>query len=146
SYRWWVRADSRNGTTGPWSAPTDFAIAPTAPAAPVPVGPSGILTTDQPTFTWSAVGGATSYDVWLTDLSAGEAGQVIGSSATTSLLAPSPLSRGSSYRWWVRADSANGTAGPWSAATDFAIAGLTAPVPSGPSGILTTDLPTFTWS
>src|SRR4029077_3450205 len=88
---------------------------------------------------------ATKYDVWLTDLTTG-IGQVIGSTATTSLAAPVALSPGHSYRWWVRADSSDGTSGPWSAPTDFAIAALSAPVPSGPSGTLTTDEPTFTWS
>src|SRR5205807_6389095 len=117
--RWWVRADG-DGMTGPWSAPTDFAI--TALAAPVRSGPAGTVTTDQPTFTWSAVPLASRYEVWLTDLTAGGAGRVIGNSVTTFLAAPATLSRGHSYRWWVRADSANGTTGPWSAATDFAIA------------------------
>jgi hypothetical protein len=130
SYRWWVRADS-GGTMGPWSAPTDFTIA--ALAAPVPSGPSGTLTTTQPIFSWLAVPLATKYEVWLTDLTSGGAGQVIGSSTTTSLIAPSTLSRGHSYRWWVRADSSNGTMGPWSAPTNFAIA----PASSAPTLVVT---------
>jgi hypothetical protein len=71
---------------------------------------------------------STKYDVWLTDLTTG-VGQVIGSTATTSLAAPAALSPGHSYRWWVRADSSDGTSGPWSAAADFAIA---PPVPVPP--------------
>src|SRR5262249_57791548 len=116
-YRWWVRAESSNGTLGSWSSPMHFAI--TALGTPIPAGPSGTLTTDQPTFSWSPVSLAVRYDVWVTDMSDGTLNGVIGSSTSTSLAAPSPLTPSHSYRWWVRAVSSNGTTGPWSASTDF---------------------------
>jgi hypothetical protein len=143
SYRWWVRGDSSSGATGPWSAPVDFTVA--ALAAPTPIGPSGAIATDQPTFTWSGVGLAAKYDVWLTDQTTG-IGQVIGSSTGTSLAAPAALSPGHSYQWWVRGDSQDGTLGPWSVATTFTVSALAAPTAIAPSGTITTDQPTFTWS
>jgi uncharacterized protein (TIGR03118 family) len=143
SFRWWVRADSTNGSAGAWSVPTEFAIS--ALGTPTPAGPSGTLTSDQPTFNWSAVGLSAHYDVWVSDLTTGVGG-VVGSSTTTSFADTAGLTPGHSFRWWVRADSTSGSAGSWSASTDFAIAALGTPTPSGPSGTLTSDQPTFSWS
>ena len=116
SFRWWVRADSTNGSAGSWSVPTNFAIA--ALGTPTPAGPTGTITTNPPTNDWSAVPLAIRKDVWFTDLTTGVAG-IIGSSSNTSLVAPASLNIGHSYRWWVRAVSTNGTVGSWSVPTDF---------------------------
>jgi hypothetical protein len=117
SFRWWVRTVSTNGATGSWSAPSDFSVA--LLGTPIPAGPSGTLTTSQPTYTWSDAALAAHYDVWLTDLTAKTPGGIIGSPASTSLTVSAPLIPGDSYRWWVRAVSVNGTANPWSVSTDF---------------------------
>jgi hypothetical protein len=142
-FRWWVRADSANGSAGPWSVPTDFAIAALTP--PVPAGPTGMVATDRPTFSWSAVSLAARYDVWVTDLSTGTGG-VAGSAVGTSFVDAAGLTPGHSFRCWVRAASVGGWLGPWSASMDFAVPGLGTPVPAGPSGTLTSSQPTFTWS
>jgi hypothetical protein len=123
--------------------PTDFAIA--ALGTPGPIGPSGTLSNDQPTFNWSAVGLAARYDIWVTDLNTGVGG-IVGNSTTTSFADTAGLTPGHSFRWWVRADSTNGSAGSWSVPTDFAIAALGTPTPAGPSGTLTTNPPTYAWS
>ena len=95
----------------------DFSIPPLG--TPVPTAPSGTITSNQPTFTWSAVPLAAGYDVWLTDLTSGSSA-IIGSSSTTFFTAPAPLTAGHLFRWWVRAKSNNGTLGSWSVAIDFA--------------------------
>jgi hypothetical protein len=143
SFRWWARAVSANGTAGPWSVSTDFGIV--ALNAPTLVAPNGLVNTDQPTYTWSPVALAARYDVWVTDLTTG-LGSIVGSSTVPSFVQPNNLAPGHGYRWWARADSTNGAGGPWSAPADFTIAPLTAPTPAGPSGTLTTDQPSFSWS
>ncbi len=99
SYRWWVRPLSSNGTSGTWSAATDFSIQ--ALTAPSQAGPNGNVS-GPPTFSWSAVAVEARYDVWVDDLTTG-ASQVLRKQSVvgTSWSAPS-LPSGHRYRWWVR--------------------------------------------
>src|SRR5262249_13698519 len=63
SYVAWVEAfDGTNQTRG-WSASYYFTI--TAPAAPSQLAPTGSSSDTTPTFSWSAVSGATSYELWV---------------------------------------------------------------------------------
>ena len=151
-YEWWVASVSSSGTSS-WSAGQTFALAPCRP--PRQSGPSGTIAVsagyDQPTFTWSSVSAAASYDIEVNDLTTGKVAFVstgIAAGATT-WTTPTALTTGHGYEWWVATISSNGTAF-WSAGQTFALAALPAPTQSGPASSGTAsagyDQPTFTWS
>jgi hypothetical protein len=143
AYQWTVRG--RNGDVfGPWSEPMGFTAYPKF-AAPVQLGPSGSVNSLKPTFSWSAVDGATGYDMWVYD-SGGT--KVIGASVTTGTThKPStPLIAGETYQWKVRAkDTGEGTT--WSGMMSFtANSPFAAPEQIGPTGTVSELKPTFTWN
>ncbi|MBX9679612.1 MAG: hypothetical protein K2X38_12680 [Gemmataceae bacterium] len=92
---------------------------------------------------------AVRYDVYLSNNTTG-AVQVLSSGNMAGVASPnwtSPaLSPGSNYTWWVRAVSADGSAGAWSTGKTFSTPSLGTPTLSGPPGVLATDTPTFAWS
>ena len=121
--RWWVQASTTPGA-GPWSEPMAF----TAGALPTVtlVSPSGALGTSTPTFTWNAVPGATSYELWVNDAAGGAridqsySAAAAGCGAGTGTCSVSPgvaLATGAGA-WWVQASSGSGP-GPWSTRLDF---------------------------
>jgi predicted phage tail protein len=149
-YRWWVRAVDVNGVPGPWSDPADlnyYTI-----AAPVLVGPTGSTLDSTPTLSWAPVTGATAYDVWVDDVTAGvsqiERNQSVAGisyTPTTSL----PMDH--AYRFWVRPIDADHNPGPWSTALDFAVSSLlattvTGPAGTGPGALVGTTMPAFSWT
>ena len=120
SYVAWVEAfDNTNQTRG-WSATFSFTI--TLPAVPSQIVPAGSTTNTMPTFSWGAVAGAASYDLWVDSITIPQAQIIRQQSLTTNSFTPStPLATGS-YRFWVRALNANGNASAWSGEVDFTIA------------------------
>jgi hypothetical protein len=139
SYTWWVRAISATGVAGPWSAGSDFSI---TLAAPTLGGPTGSLQNATPTFTWSAVPGATSYDVAVYNLAGS---QTLTRVSGTSFTPTTPLAIGG-YEWWVRAVVPNLSTGPWTDAGTFNVAPLAPVSPVGPGGAIQTALPTLLWN
>src|SRR5262249_26404506 len=129
-----------------WSAPQYFNIAPLA--APTTGDPTGAINTPAPTFSWSPVTGAAHYDLWVNDLSTGQ-GQVLRvpniSSTVFTPTASQALMPGASYVWWAGAVTTNGQATFWSSPQYFYIVAPTATA-SSPSGGISTDTPTFSWS
>ncbi len=105
------------------------------------------MPTDQPALSWSAVAGAASYKVWLTDQNTG--GVVVVTAAGLSLTVPplQALTPGHSYTWYVAAVSTNGLAVKWNAGQDFKVAPLNPPAAAGPAAgaTLNTDQPAFSW-
>jgi predicted phage tail protein len=117
SYVAWVRAfDSANQTRG-WSAGCYFTITP--PAAPTLLSPAGPTTSVTPTFSWSAVTDAASYDLCVENLSTGRFQIISNLSANvySSLTLPSK----GTYRFWVRAFNESGDIGGWSTKVHFTI-------------------------
>lgn len=121
-----------------------------APAIIGPVGFSGL----QPTIEWYPVsGGAPFYYVWINNqfgtvvlkhlLTESDAG-CAGGQGGCSLAAPK-LPEGT-YRLYVRAQDANGTAGQWSGGATFNALSIstTPPTVNGPTGT-THDRPTYSW-
>jgi len=112
---------------------------------PIPGGPQGCISNLRPTFTWSAVDGATRYRIVVIHV----ARDWIAFNATTSGLSytpPTDLLGGQEYRFKVRAvNSAGG--GPWSDSVYFhVLCDFDGPylLSAGP-GCLDTLRPTFTW-
>ncbi|HWY88914.1 MAG TPA: hypothetical protein VNX28_19530, partial [Gemmataceae bacterium] len=146
SFTWWIGAVSTNGLATSWNQSRTFSIAPLAAPAATSPAPSAILTTDQPTFTWTTVSGAASYTVWITDNTTHKNVIVPAAGSATNVTVPSSsaLTPGHSFTWWIGAVSTNGLATSWNQARGFSIAQLAAPtglMTSGPQ-----DQPTFTWS
>jgi hypothetical protein len=73
---------------------------PVNPDTPVPLAPSGLVFTSTPTFSWTAVAGATHYSVWIEDLNTGG---VIFAPYVTGTSLPSSLTAGDTYAWSVQA-------------------------------------------
>jgi hypothetical protein len=142
NYEWWLRAYDNENDTSPWSNGATFTLSPT-PQLLYPEGPTSNL---QPVFQWSAVPGASDYELWVSDLTAGTAPLIDNQNITgTTLMPATPLLPGHTYQWWVRALDATNTAYPWSSGDTFTEAPVPTPITLGPKGS-GSDSPTFTWS
>ncbi|MEZ6063177.1 MAG: alpha/beta hydrolase-fold protein [Planctomycetaceae bacterium] len=105
--------------------------------------PTGVTTDPTPTFSWTGVSGASSYRVWISNLSTGASpfSEVTVSGTSYTPTADLPLGR---YTVWVQANLSSGGTSPWSAGVAFQVR----PAPS----ILTTTVdfesptPQFTWT
>lgn len=132
-YRVWVRGITADGTTGGWSAPKEFV------ARHVPVFTNSLNPTldTSPTLTWTAVPGATTYDLYVVKI----AGYVnvlnlTNITGTTTTLPSLPAGQ---YRYWVRVTGAPA----WSNPVDLNTNGRTTVIT--PSGATTTNLPVISW-
>ena len=97
------------------------------PAAPTVSAPSGTSTSTRPTYTWSAVTGATQYYLWV-NTSAGAAviqtwhvASTVCGSSTCSVTPATTLAAGTSHTVWVQGWNTAGT-GPFSAGKTFTTA------------------------
>jgi|GEM_PF-307022 len=142
---------------GTWSAINRFATSPPLPA-PLPATP--VNASDQnailPTFTWSAVIGATQYRLILatkssdlpTDPAATTGGSTVVFDTTlsgTQFVDTISLTAGTTYFWEVIGTS-NAADGAWSIITSF-IPGLPPPALIGPlNSSSSSTQPTFSWS
>ena len=128
---------------------------PAVPAKPTTISPSGAITTNRPTYTWNAVSGATSYQLWVNDSTGNRiatwytAAQTncAGGTGTCSIAPAVSLSPGAAT-WWVQGWNASGY-GPWSDGRAFTVpaAGPPAkPTLLAPSGVVTTNQPTYSWN
>jgi hypothetical protein len=130
----WSASDTGSGTVTPTDAPaqpfhfTDDAVGssvqhlvPTLPlAAPTAQAPVNTIFTTTPTFSWTAVTGATHYFVVIVDLDVPLV--VHAAVAGNSLVLGFPLTPGHTYQWYVEALDDQGDASPLSNALDFAVA------------------------
>jgi hypothetical protein len=116
-YLWWVRAKINNGLTGQWSAPKAF----NNTGSPVLLTPAGTTTDRTPTFVWSAVNGAASYNFRIrrADTNIGVAN--VQNLNATSYTMPTNLQPGQ-YRIWVRAVSTGGAISNWSPSVVITVA------------------------
>jgi len=116
--------------------------------APTLSSPSGASYTPTPTYTWSAVAGATQYSlevdsptarIFQTTFPAASVcpGSTCSATPTTS------LAQGS-YNWVAQAANASG--GTWSAPKAFTVQGPPASTPQAPTGSGTNASPTYVWS
>ncbi len=121
-----------------WSTPVDFQIA----AAPTPT--TGINSTFDrtPTFGWSNVPGAATYELQVKNLNTGILVVNQTGIAGTSYTPGSNLTDGP-YRWWVRAKTSGNLYSSWSAANDIYVGGRTSLL--SPTGSVNDTTPTFTW-
>lgn len=119
------------------------------PPAPATSAPNGSVRTARPTYTWTAVAGATSYGLLAHDsnqkikvLEYHDASAVC-SGSTCTRTQNTPLALGS-YTWQARSLNASG-ASPWGAARGFTVVGPAAPTGLAPTGSVFTATPAWSW-
>lgn len=115
-HRVWVAALGTANFQGDWSDPILIDVAPAASLSPW-------ATTDlRPQFSWSAVPGATEYQIYIS----GAGGfRIVESGISGTTFTPGTDLPAGSYRWWVRAVTSAQRSGPWSAQNDLYTGGLT---------------------
>ncbi len=153
-YNVWVRAANTVGELSPWSRPVQFNLVAPIPVAPTLLSPTALTTNPNPRFTWTAVDGAATYDLWVNNITTGQVQYLRKSDipGSQTYFDPTLFTQGS-YVAWVRAANANGRVSPWSPTLSFTVDVLppAAPVMTGPLGpnkskIVPTVNPTFTWT
>lgn len=137
-YRVWVRAIDAAGLPGTWSAPVNFSVV----TPPTPESPLDSTFNRRPTFSWSLVSGAVSYDFVLRDRSTGT-DVITRTGLVGRIFAPTADIPEGPYRWWVVAKSAQGFVSQSSEPVNFYIGGR--PDLLSPSGSTTDTTPTFIW-
>lgn len=137
NYRAWVRAIDAAGNSTAWSVGGDFAVGIVTVTSPVGTASS------TPTINWSAIAGASRYDIWVDNLTTG-ASQVVRQTnvLTNSYAVTTPLASGQ-HSVWVRSFAANGAASAWSKAFDFYVS---IPTVTAPTGSVLTATPTIAWN
>lgn len=117
-YRWWVQAIGPASVRSLWSPPIDIYIG----GRPNMLGPVGTTSNRMPTFTWTAISGAASYQLWVNRLDVAQSAVINRSGITSAGFTPtSSLAKGV-YRIWIRALSTAGQWSPWSQPVDVTIA------------------------
>lgn len=145
TYRWWVRAFNSDGEATAWSTGYNFFI-----PAPRITAPTGTVTTTRlPTFTWTGVPEYVRYELWVNNLDTNQSRVIHRTDLTTTSFTPTlPLENGN-FRVWVRGFDAEGNDSQWSNPVNFTIntaATGTAPRGLTPTGFITDNTPTFTWT
>jgi hypothetical protein len=87
--------------------------------APVALAPQGFVATTTPTFSWTAVSGATHYSFALIDLTTPTV--LFGDSTTNSWTPSVGLKPGDTYVWYVQALDNDGDASAFSNNLEFAV-------------------------
>jgi hypothetical protein len=124
-YRWWIQTINCLGE-GPRSYFKDFRYKTVIPGKPNPISPSGLISTNSPTFTWTAASAATGYhlevhirnkspadDFILVDEGWFDASKVTKGYRCSGSLGSLP-DDDSVYFWRVQASNDGGIEGPWS--------------------------------
>lgn len=117
-YQVTVRAISVIGDFTDWSDPVRFI----GGATPVISRPANNSTSNgQPLIAWTAVAGATAYNVKIVNLASNVSVVATGNLTGTTFTPPTSLTNGR-YRIWVRAVSAQGHSSNWSTPVDITVA------------------------
>ncbi|MEZ6059115.1 MAG: FG-GAP-like repeat-containing protein [Planctomycetaceae bacterium] len=134
-YRTWIQAFDANGVASAWSHVLfSISLAPVIHDLPL----HG--TTDTPTVTWNAIGGAAVYRVYIRNTTIG--GSPIDEIVSTESFTPSTGLSFGRHELWVRAILVGGLQGPWSRRAEYHIG----PQPIGPTGATLDARPRFEWS
>jgi len=125
TYYW--RANAKNSSeTSPWSEIWRFTTSPGVPIAPTLSLPSNGSTSVSvlPTFSWSAVSGATTYRIQIATSSSFTTVLGDNSLSATSISVTNALASGTKYYWHVNATNSAGTS-TWSSTWYFTTASST---------------------
>lgn len=147
SYTWWMQAWSEAGGTSAWSEGLSFTVE-LPGVVPVPQTPTGTVSdTTRPTFTWSAIGGATWYQLYIAKSTGDTAGWPWDNwvKDTNQWTTESWDFSWGKYTWYVRAWGSSFGYSDWSSGAEFEIPAPASPTPQSPSGTITESRPQFTW-
>ncbi len=143
-YRVWVRAVDNLERPGFWSLPKDFKIN-TAPTITAPTGSGTTAVGTFPEISWTEVTDATRYELWVNNLTTGQARVITRTDLVTTFYRATEVLGSGTYIAFVRAFNASGESGQWSVARRFTV--LAAPAIITPSTGGTFDrTPTFSWN
>lgn len=105
-----IAVDGNAGASGNISLQLN--LAPAAPAAPTGVAASDGAFSNKVQVTWTAVSGATAYEVWRnTSNTSGSATKISTADVTGTLYDDTTANAGTTYYYWVKAKNAGGTSG-----------------------------------
>ncbi len=124
SYIWTVRAINDAGVAGSFAAHRRFNIVGAAAVGrPTLLTPVTTTNDTTPTFVWTAIQNAATYEIWVNNLTTGQSEVIRRSGITSSSYTDVvPLTAGNEYIWTVRAFNSAGQAGDWSVHKRFNIA------------------------
>ena len=150
-HTWWVQTWGDAGS-GPWSDGMTFTPpTPVVPGAATLTSPSGSVATNNPTYTWNEVSGASWYYLWVNGPSGNifkqwyTAAQAGCNGTTCSVAGVTPGLGTGNYTWWVQTYNAAGS-GPWSDGKTFTPAIPGKATLTSPNGSIGTNNPTYTWN
>lgn len=158
NYIVWIRAANGNGEYSAWSTGYKFTVDILPPAVPTITGPVGatgsvkLITTVNPTFTWTAVARAVRYELWVNNMTTGQYQIIRKSDITTTSFTPLANLTQGDYRVWVRAINSANEVGEWSQLYTFTIDEAVPVVPvitdpkPNPAGSVENPNPTFIWT
>lgn len=111
----WVRAIGVGNYSAKWSERAVYNV------GPIQTAPVGAISASPSQFTWTAISGAATHQIYVTG-----PGILINESGITgnSFTPATPLPNGD-YRWWIRGFTADGKAGPWGDFAEFTTGGRT---------------------
>lgn len=147
TYHWWVRSFNTSAPISNWSVAQTFFVAPlkqptlSSPIGTIPANNMPVLT---PTFSWSSVSNADSYQIRVNNLTTGQSSVIQQTVVVTTFVAPVALLPGDRYQWMVRALRTDGNTSGWTSKS-FTL-GLLPPTTNGPIGPTIFARPTFEWS
>ena len=150
TFYWRVNATNSGGTSD-WSTVWSFTTAPPPPAAPTLASPASGATglATNPTLSWNASAGATSYGLQVSTTSSFSTTVVNQTGIQNTSYPASGLANSTTYYWRVNATNAGGTSA-WSAVWSFTTLAVPPAAPtlsspaSGATGVSVT--PTLAWN
>jgi hypothetical protein len=138
TYRIWVRGTDAGGIPTWWYNFTEIIVR-TPPVAQTPLN----ATFDaSPTFEWSPVTGAATYEIFVRNRSTGTT-EIYETGLATPQFTPATDLADGPYRWWAIAVSAEGVRSLWSDPTDVFIGGRT--TVTAPTATTSNTTPEFRW-
>ncbi|MBZ0284022.1 MAG: DUF11 domain-containing protein [Anaerolineae bacterium] len=149
TYHWRVRSVFGGNQFSEWTTPRSVTIATFAMLAPSSLSPVNnfVSSNAQPVFSWGSVQGAVGYEIYLG--TSNPPNTLVYSGSSTNFMPISPLQRGTTYYWRVRAYGENsGEFSDWSGTQLLRIAWLESPVPIEPAtDTFQSNLqPAFSWN
>ncbi|MCA9082913.1 MAG: proprotein convertase P-domain-containing protein [Planctomycetaceae bacterium] len=124
TYVVWVRAIAADGTESPWSTASQFTVG-GRPRILSPANSGQVSST--PTFLWSGISGAETYELWINRLDVPTTKIVYRQDLSVASYTVTNALPAGSYRVWVRAISDMGEASVWSSPVTFTVVAVEAP-------------------
>lgn len=117
TWQWWVSGTSADGYQSAAPQKIDFYVG----GRPTVLTPTGSTSNTKPEFTWTAVMGAATYELWVDRLDVPVSGLINLTGLTSASFTPTTAMAKGTYRVWVRAVSTTNEISIWSTAVDFSI-------------------------